>query len=88
MVRNYDRRFDDIFAIQDEIAFKVIEQLKVTLLGEAPQVGQAEHKDLNSPLTFGPEIFNACVVYAASRRSVRIFDLKCHMALDHSAKPD
>jgi len=34
----YDRTLDDIFAIQDEIASKVVEQLKVTLLGEAPKV--------------------------------------------------
>lgn len=32
----YDRDLDDIFAIQDEIASAVVEQLKVTLLGEAP----------------------------------------------------
>jgi TolB-like protein/tetratricopeptide (TPR) repeat protein len=34
----YDRRLDDIFAIQDEIAAEVVEQLKITLLGEAPKV--------------------------------------------------
>jgi TolB-like protein len=33
----YDRTLDDIFAIQDEIAAKVVEQLKVTLLGDAPR---------------------------------------------------
>jgi TolB-like protein/Flp pilus assembly protein TadD len=33
----YDRTLDDIFAIQDEIAGKVVGQLKVTLLGEAPK---------------------------------------------------
>jgi TolB-like protein len=33
----YDRRLDDIFAIQDEIAGDVVEQLKVTLLGGAPK---------------------------------------------------
>jgi TolB-like protein/tetratricopeptide (TPR) repeat protein len=32
----YDRKLDDIFAIQDEIALMVVEQLKVTLLGESP----------------------------------------------------
>jgi len=32
----YDRMLDDIFAIQDEIAGAVVEELKVTLLGEAP----------------------------------------------------
>ena len=34
----YDRHLDDIFAIQDEIAATVVEQLKITLLGDAPKV--------------------------------------------------
>jgi TolB-like protein/cytochrome c-type biogenesis protein CcmH/NrfG len=34
----YDRRLDDIFAIQDEIAATVVEQLKITLLGAPPTV--------------------------------------------------
>lgn len=34
----FDRSLDDIFAIQDEIAATVVEQLKVTLLGTAPKV--------------------------------------------------
>jgi tetratricopeptide (TPR) repeat protein len=33
----YDRTLDDIFAIQDDIATVVVEQLKITLLGEAPE---------------------------------------------------
>ncbi len=33
----YDRNLDDVFVIQDEIAAEVVEQLKVTLLGEAPK---------------------------------------------------
>ncbi len=33
----YDRNLDDIFAIQDEIAGAVVEQLKVTLLGDTPK---------------------------------------------------
>ena len=32
----YDRKLDDVFAIQDEIAAAVVQELKVTLLGEAP----------------------------------------------------
>jgi len=32
----YDRELDDIFAIQDDIAGKVVEKLKVTLLGASP----------------------------------------------------
>jgi TolB-like protein/Flp pilus assembly protein TadD len=33
----WDRKLDDIFKIQDEIAGKVVDELKVTLLGEAPK---------------------------------------------------
>ena len=33
----YDRALDDIFAIQDEIAAKVVSELRVTLLGELPR---------------------------------------------------
>jgi TolB-like protein/Tfp pilus assembly protein PilF len=33
----YDRKLDDIFKVQDEIAGKVVEELKVTLLGGAPK---------------------------------------------------
>jgi TolB-like protein/class 3 adenylate cyclase/Tfp pilus assembly protein PilF len=35
--QTYDRKLDDIFAIQDEIAADVVKQLKVTLLGAAPK---------------------------------------------------
>src|SRR4029077_3788907 len=34
--QTYDRKLDDIFAIQDEISADVVKQLKVTLLGAAP----------------------------------------------------
>jgi adenylate cyclase len=34
--QTWDRKLDDIFAIQDEIAADVVKQLKVTLLGAAP----------------------------------------------------
>ncbi|HLF31927.1 MAG TPA: tetratricopeptide repeat protein [Xanthomonadales bacterium] len=40
--QTYDRTLDDIFAIQDEIAARVVEQLKVTLLGEAPKIEQTD----------------------------------------------
>jgi len=38
----YDRTLDDIFAVQDDIANSVVRELKVTLLGEAPQVAVHE----------------------------------------------
>jgi adenylate cyclase len=38
----YDRKLDDIFAVQDDIANSVVRELKLTLLGEAPQVAGHE----------------------------------------------
>src|SRR5438034_1930390 len=35
--QTYDRKLDDIFAIQEEIAADVVKQLKITLLGAAPK---------------------------------------------------
>ncbi|MCJ7451986.1 MAG: tetratricopeptide repeat protein, partial [Steroidobacteraceae bacterium] len=35
--QTYDRKLTDVFAVQDEIAAAVVEQLKVTLLGDAPK---------------------------------------------------
>jgi TolB-like protein/Tfp pilus assembly protein PilF len=38
----YDRTLDDIFAIQDEIAAEVVDQLRITLLGAAPTVRETD----------------------------------------------
>ena len=38
---NYDRKLDDIFKIQDEIAAEVVKELQVTLLGAAPKAREA-----------------------------------------------
>ena len=38
----WDRTFDDVFFIQDEIAAAVVEQLKVKLLGDPPVVPQTD----------------------------------------------
>src|SRR5262245_7988766 len=40
----YDRKLDDTFKVQDEIAGEVVKQLKVTLLGAAPTVRQTDPK--------------------------------------------
>ncbi|HEU5181049.1 MAG TPA: protein kinase [Candidatus Polarisedimenticolia bacterium] len=40
----YDRRLDDIFKIQDEIAADVVKELKITLLGEAPKARETDPK--------------------------------------------
>jgi TolB-like protein/Flp pilus assembly protein TadD len=41
---NYDRKMDDIFKIQDEIAGEVVKELKVKLLGAAPKVRTTDPK--------------------------------------------
>ena len=38
----YDRDISNIFAVQDEIAARVVQQLKITLLGDAPTVEAAD----------------------------------------------
>src|SRR5215468_10331653 len=40
----YDRKLDDIFKIQDEIAGEVVKELKVKLLGAAPKVRTTDPK--------------------------------------------
>jgi len=40
----YDRRMDDIFKIQDEIAGEVVKELKVKLLGASPKVRTTDPK--------------------------------------------
>jgi serine/threonine protein kinase/tetratricopeptide (TPR) repeat protein len=42
--QTYDRRLDDIFRIQDEIAADVVKELKVTLLGAAPRARTTDPK--------------------------------------------
>ena len=36
----WDRKFEDVFAIQDEIAAAVVDALKISMLGEAPRVAE------------------------------------------------
>ena len=38
----YDRKLDDIFAVQDEIAGAVVGQLKIALLGEPAKTRQTD----------------------------------------------
>jgi len=40
--QTYDRKLDDIFAIQDEIAATVVKQLKITLLGAFPKAQETD----------------------------------------------
>ncbi|HVF70396.1 MAG TPA: TIR domain-containing protein [Chthoniobacterales bacterium] len=40
----YDRKLDDIFKIQDEIAGKVVQELKIKLLGAVPKVRTTDPK--------------------------------------------
>jgi serine/threonine-protein kinase len=50
----YDRELSDIFAVQDEIAAAVVEQLKVTLLGVEPLPGRG-----GEPLATNIEAYDA-----------------------------
>jgi TolB-like protein/Tfp pilus assembly protein PilF len=43
----WDRTLDDVFAIQDEIAGSVVEQLKVTLLGSGPKIEETDPEAYN-----------------------------------------
>jgi eukaryotic-like serine/threonine-protein kinase len=40
----YDRKLDDVFAIQDEIAADIVKQLKITLLGNGPMTRKTDPK--------------------------------------------
>jgi TolB-like protein len=42
--QTYDRKMTDVFAVQDEIAAAVVEQLKITLLGSAPKARVTDPK--------------------------------------------
>ena len=42
--QTWDRKLDDIFKIQDEIAAEVVKELKVTILGEAPKARTTDPK--------------------------------------------
>jgi len=42
--QTYDREMTDVFAVQDEIAAAVVEQLKITLLGTAPKARVTDPK--------------------------------------------
>ncbi|MGD9257523.1 MAG: tetratricopeptide repeat protein, partial [Gammaproteobacteria bacterium] len=43
----WDRTLEDVFAIQDEIASSVVDELKVTLLGQAPEVATTDPEAYN-----------------------------------------
>jgi TolB-like protein/Tfp pilus assembly protein PilF len=40
--QTFDRKLDDIFAIQDDIAAEVVEQLKIKLLSDLPQIQKVD----------------------------------------------
>ena len=54
MVETYERPLDNIFAVQDEIAAAVLEQLKLELLGAAPKTKASDPKALRS--SAGPSL--------------------------------
>jgi len=40
--KNYDRKFESIFKIQDDIAAQVVDELKVSLMGETPTADEVD----------------------------------------------
>jgi TolB-like protein/Flp pilus assembly protein TadD len=40
--QTYDRQFENVFAIQDDIAANVVDELKVTILGDAPKIEEVD----------------------------------------------
>lgn len=42
--QTYDRTLDDVFVIQDEISENIVEQLKITLLGDVPSARRIDPK--------------------------------------------
>lgn len=68
----YDRSMDDIFAIQDEIAAAVVDQLRISLLGELPTPRQVDPEAyrlyllanyVSGPGSDSTELQNAEVLY-------------------------
>ena len=45
--KNYDRALDNIFAVQDDIAAKVVDQLKLTLLGNPLKTRETDPEAYN-----------------------------------------
>jgi TolB-like protein/lipoprotein NlpI len=70
----YERTLDDIFATQDEIAARVVEQLKLALLGDAPTVQATE-----------PEAFALVLQARYLRRQFTPDTLKKSIALSEQA---
>jgi len=60
----YDRTLDDIFQIQDEIGAKVVDALKISLLGEAPKATET------SP--------DAYALYLQARHSIKQYTVESH----------
>ncbi len=79
----YERTLDDIFATQDEIAARVVEQLKVTLLGDAPTV-QATDPEAYS-LVLQARYLGQQVTPEADEKSVALFEQALVIDPDYAA---
>lgn len=70
---NYDRTLDDIFAIQDEIATSVVEELKISLLGQMPKVAQTDPETYSLYLQAN-QLFNSAQLQEAILRFKRVLE--------------
>ena len=79
----YERTLDDIFATQDEIAARVVEQLKVTLLGDAPTVQATDPKAYS--LVLQARYLGRQVTPDADEKSIALFEQALVIDPDYAA---
>ena len=79
----YERTLDDIFATQDEIAAKVVEQLKITLLGDAPMVQAADPEAY--VLVLQARYLNQQFTSDAIEKSIALFEQALAIDPDYAA---
>jgi TolB-like protein/Flp pilus assembly protein TadD len=79
----WDRNLDDVFAIQDEIAAAVVDQLKVTLLGEAPHARVIDTESWE--LTLQARFFYNRRAEGDWQRALELFDRAIELDPDNAA---
>jgi len=68
----YDRKLDDVFKVQDEIASTVVGKLKLTLLGAAPTVRLVDPRVY--PLILQADALNGQGTVAARAQAIKIYE--------------
>jgi len=69
--QTWDRKLDDVFTIQDEIAAAVVSQLRIKLLGEAPVAQPVDPRAY--PLILQAEALSGQQTGASRKRAVEVF---------------